>query len=125
MALRGLKRIGLLTVFGTLLATGVGLSFNAAQAATSAAHPMAIVSAAHRAKFGTILVNSRGIALYTWKAEKNGMVECTGQCAKIWPPLLLMKGQVAPMHVAGVMGAFGVVMRPGGGRQLTFNHHPL
>ena len=85
----------------------------------------ALVAVAHRARFGTILVNGRGFALYYWARETNGKVKCTGQCARVWPPVLLPAGARAPQHVAGVMGTFGMVMRPDGTHQLAFNHHPL
>ncbi len=54
-----------------------------------------------------------------------GAVKCAGQCATAWPPLLVVAGTRATMHVSGATGAFSVVMRPDGARQLAFNHHPL
>ncbi len=96
-----------------------------AHAAAPTAKPQTVVAVAHRAKFGAILVNGKGFALYYWSREMHGKVACTGSCATIWPPVLLAKGVNAPMHVAGVMGTFGVAMRPDGSHQLTFDRHPL
>jgi predicted lipoprotein with Yx(FWY)xxD motif len=36
---------------------------------------------------GVILVDSQGHALYTHTDENGKAVECTGECATVWPPL--------------------------------------
>src|SRR4051812_35717741 len=77
------------------------------------------------AQFGLILATRGHLALYTWNQEKLGKVKCTGGCAKMWPPLTIPHGTMAPKHIAGVMGTFGEVMRPDGKTQVTFNGHPL
>ena len=128
MIARQTTRIALTAIAGTLIAAGIAGAATAtggvAHAATPAAK-QALVSSAQRPAFGHVLVNGRGFALYYWAKEKTGTVKCTGACAAVWPPLLVPKGTMAPMHIAGVMGAFGVAMRPDGTHQLTFNHHPL
>ena len=77
------------------------------------------------AQFGSILATKGHLALYTWNQEKARKVKCTGACAKMWPPLTIPHGTMAPKHIAGVMGTFGEVMRPDGRTQVTFNGHPL
>ena len=77
------------------------------------------------AQFGSILATKGHLALYTWNQEKVRKVKCTGACAKVWPPITIPHGTMAPKHIAGVMGTFGEVMRPDGKTQLTFNGHPL
>jgi len=127
MIARHTTRIALTTIAGIILATGIARAAPARGVAHAAA-PAAkqtLVTAAQRPVFGHILVNGHGFALYYWSKEKTGTVKCTGQCATVWPPLLIPKGATTPAHVAGVMGTFGVAMRPDGGHQLTFNHHPL
>jgi predicted lipoprotein with Yx(FWY)xxD motif len=123
-------RIGLSAIAGTLLAAGVAGGVAAPRgvahaAAPAAARTQAIVATAQRPTFGKVLVNGQGFALYYWSKEKTGAVKCTGACARVWPPLLVASGARPPMHIPGAMGAFGVVMRPDGTRQLAFNHHPL
>ncbi len=116
------------TIAGTLLAAGIAgatISTAVTHAAAPATARVSLVGASQRPTFGHVLVNGRGFALYYWSKEKTGTVKCTGGCATVWPPLLVPKGAAAPMHVAGVTGAFGVAMRPDGSHQLTFNHHPL
>jgi predicted lipoprotein with Yx(FWY)xxD motif len=76
-------------------------------------------------QFGSILATKGHLALYTWNQEKTRKVKCTGACAKMWPPLTIPHGTMAPKHIAGVMGTFGEVMRPDGRTQVTFNGHPL
>jgi predicted lipoprotein with Yx(FWY)xxD motif len=76
-------------------------------------------------KLGPVLATPKHLALYTWKQEPAGKVRCTGVCAKAWPPLLVMKGEMVAKHVAGIMGTFGQVRRPDGHMQLTFNRHAL
>ena len=76
-------------------------------------------------QFGPILATPHHLALYTWTKEKDGKVHCTGSCAALWPPLLVMKGEMVPKHVAGVMGAFGEKRRPDGHMQVTYNGKPL
>ncbi len=121
------KRLALFTVPGMLLA-GLAGSVVAPHSLAHASAPAArqvLVRVAMRPKFGSILVNGRGLALYYWSREKPNQVKCTGQCAQAWPPVLVPSGATVPMHIAGAMGTFGVVMRPDGGHQLTFNKHPL
>jgi predicted lipoprotein with Yx(FWY)xxD motif len=77
------------------------------------------------AQFGSILATKGHLALYTWNQEKLRKVKCTGVCAKMWPPLTIPHGTMAPKHITGVMGTFGEVMRPDGKTQVTFNGHPL
>ncbi len=77
------------------------------------------------AQFGSILATKGHLALYTWNQEKLRKVKCTGACAKMWPPVTIPHGTMAPKHIAGVMGTFGEVMRPDGKTQVTFNGHPL
>src|SRR5919107_1658474 len=69
----------------------------------------------------TVLVNSNGQALYTSDLEQNGKVACTDDCTSIWMPAT-SAGASAP----SVDGAeVGVVKRPDGAEQLTFDGAPL
>jgi predicted lipoprotein with Yx(FWY)xxD motif len=76
-------------------------------------------------RFGPILATPGHLALYTWTKEKDGKVRCTGACAKAWPPLLVMKGEMVAKHEAGIMGTFGELRRPDGRMQVTFDKRPL
>ncbi|MBO0729118.1 MAG: hypothetical protein J2P57_07650 [Acidimicrobiaceae bacterium] len=75
------------------------------------------------AKFGKILVDSKGLALYTTNKDTATKSACTGTCLKFWPPLLLSSGQAQPTAGPGVTG-LGTFMRPEG-VQVTYHGKPL
>jgi predicted lipoprotein with Yx(FWY)xxD motif len=74
-------------------------------------------------QFGPVLATPGKRALYTWTAEKDLKIHCLGQCAKVWPPLYA-KGRM-PAKIAGIRGTFGVIRRPDGRLQVTFNRRPV
>lgn len=81
------------------------------------------VRAVNVAGIGTVLADAQGRTLYYFLPEHGGSVVCLGQCASIWPPDLAPTPMV--IAVAGVPGQFGIVTRPGGAAQLTYNTWPL
>jgi predicted lipoprotein with Yx(FWY)xxD motif len=72
---------------------------------------------------GDVLVGEDGSALYASVEEASGMVLCVDACAAIWQPLTLSDGQ--PTGSDGLTDNLGVVARPDGARQVTFNDRPL
>jgi predicted lipoprotein with Yx(FWY)xxD motif len=76
-------------------------------------------------KLGEVLTTSEKQAIYFWESEPKGTIRCTGICAKAWPPVLVKKGVVVPMHYAGIDGDFGTIRRPDGSRQLTLDRRAL
>jgi predicted lipoprotein with Yx(FWY)xxD motif len=87
----------------------------------SAARPAAVLVKTASAK---VLVNAQGMTLYVYTPDKPNKSACYGQCAKAWPPLLV-KGATVPATMPGIKGKFGVAVRTGGARQLTFDGAPL
>lgn len=77
---------------------------------------MATVAAKQLGSSGNVLVDSSGRALYTNDQEK-GMVKCTGACVSIWKPLTV-KGAPTGNSISGTLG---VVKRPDGTKQVTFD----
>ena len=71
-----------------------------------------------------VLVNAQGRTLYVFSPDKPNKSACYGQCAKAWPPLLV-KGATVPATMPGIKGKFGVAVRTGGARQLTYDGAPL
>jgi predicted lipoprotein with Yx(FWY)xxD motif len=71
-------------------------------------------------KLGTVLVNSRGLTLYMFKPDRQKRVTCKGQCAVIWPPLRVKKGQRPTAGGAAKKKLLGL-----DGRVVTYNHWPL
>ena len=75
-------------------------------------------------KYGKILVDQKGFALYTDAANKPPKKwPCKGACLTVWPPLVLSKGQAKPVAGKGVSG-LGVINGPSG-RQVTWHGKPL
>jgi predicted lipoprotein with Yx(FWY)xxD motif len=67
---------------------------------------------------GKVLVNSSGRPLYAADQETGGKVLCTGACNSFWAPLTVSSGTPTGDSVAGKLG---VVKRPDGTRQVTYN----
>jgi predicted lipoprotein with Yx(FWY)xxD motif len=74
---------------------------------------------------GTVLVDSKGFALYSPDQERSGTVRCTGSCTAIWVPLTLSQGVSGPTASSSLMSKLGTVMRPDGKSQVTFDGKPL
>jgi len=67
-----------------------------------------------------VLTNSAGFTLYWFAPDTSTTSKCTGSCATYWPPL---KGPVTAG--SGVTGTLGVITRPDGTMQATYDGHPL
>jgi predicted lipoprotein with Yx(FWY)xxD motif len=72
---------------------------------------------------GTVLDNAQGLTLYYNTREAGGTIVCTGSCATAWPPVIVTG--TLPKASGSMMGAFGVIGRPDGSTQLTYNGMPL
>jgi predicted lipoprotein with Yx(FWY)xxD motif len=68
----------------------------------------------------TVLTNAQGLTLYLFAPDTPASSKCTGSCAVYWPPVT---GD--PRAGPGVTGKLGTISRPGGGRQATYDGHPL
>jgi predicted lipoprotein with Yx(FWY)xxD motif len=76
--------------------------------------------------FGRVLARPDGQALYFWSVEKRDFrIHCTRACARLWPPLIVRGAAKVPARIANVKGRFGVIRRPDGRRQLTWNRLPV
>jgi predicted lipoprotein with Yx(FWY)xxD motif len=67
-----------------------------------------------------VLTNSAGFTLYWFAPDTSATSKCTGSCATVWPPV---KGPSSAG--SGVTGTLGVITRPDGTMQATYNGHPL
>ena len=102
----------------------LAISGSTTLAANEAMRPRLVTTIQDKA-LGEVLTTSNKQAIYVWNSEPKGKIRCTGSCAKAWPPVLVKKGVVVPMHYAGIKGDFGTIRRPDGSRQLTLDRRAL
>jgi predicted lipoprotein with Yx(FWY)xxD motif len=88
---------------------------------SSASNGTAMTVATKRIDGRTVLVDADGKALYISDQEAGGTVRCTGACLEFWEPLTI-QGQPTGT-VSG--GTLGVLTRPDGKTQVTFNGDPV
>ena len=103
---------------GPASASGAGKAVTKATAATKV-----VVDEVSVAKYGKVLVDQKGLALYYDTANKPMHFACTGDCLTAWPPLVLAKSQSAALAGTGVTG-LGTVRAPSG-LQVTWKGNPL
>ncbi len=89
---------------------------------TSAASTHPAVMTANNSKFGTILVSSAGMTLYTF-TNGSSPASCTGTCLGVWPPLTVPAGVSTPTGGSGVTN-LGTTMA-NGVTQVTEMGQPL
>ena len=77
-----------------------------------------------QAKLGKILVDDKGMTLYVFDKDTFGKSNCTGDCLKNWPPLIVKSEKDL---VAGrlITGKLATIKREDGTLQVTINAMPL
>ena len=113
-----------LTTLALASFVALAVAASAAQSASEPMHPK-LVRTIMDARLGEVLTTSNRQAIYVWRSEPRGKIRCTGPCAAAWPPVVVKKGVMVPMHYAGIKGDFGTVRRPDGSRQLTLDRRAL
>lgn len=74
-------------------------------------------------RYGTVLFDGKGRAIYLFTKEEGRKSRCYGECAHAWPPVLT-KGR--PRAGAGIDAAkLGRTERRNGKMQVTYGGHPL
>jgi predicted lipoprotein with Yx(FWY)xxD motif len=71
-------------------------------------------------KLGVVLVNSKGLTLYMFVPDHRKRVTCKGECAVVWPPLKVKKGQKPTAGGAARKKLLGT-----DGRVVTYSRWPL
>ena len=110
---------------GLLLAAagvaGLVAAFAVAAHGSSSGNVRVVMTAKNKALGKTILVNLRGMTLYSLSAERHGRFICKDSaCLALWKPLVVAKG-IKPTGVSGLTA----VKRPDGKRQVAFRGAPL
>jgi predicted lipoprotein with Yx(FWY)xxD motif len=83
----------------------------------------ATVDVANNPQLGNILVDSKGLTLYTFQNDTGSMSTCNGSCAQFWPPLIASGKPSAGSGVSA--GMLGTSKRSDGSTQVTFAGHPV
>jgi predicted lipoprotein with Yx(FWY)xxD motif len=77
----------------------------------------------HSSRYGQVLFDGRGFALYAFTRDRRGRSVCTGACAKEWPPLL---AHGRPQTAAGLEKSLvATTRRADGSLQVTYAGRPL
>ncbi|MDJ1157676.1 hypothetical protein QNA08_05455 [Chelatococcus sp. SYSU_G07232] len=92
-------------------------------AAATLAAPAALAQGAAPARVaetakGKAYVDARGMTLYVFDRDTAGKSNCTGDCAKNWPPFTASAG-------AKASGAWSLVQRDDGSLQWAYDGKPL
>ena len=74
------------------------------------------------AELGTIFTDARGMTLYRYMKDEEGVSNCYDQCAVNWPPLLTDADPTGP---DAVVAGLGTTIRTDGSQQVTYNGVPL
>lgn len=96
----------------------------AAQAPAAAAPSgPAMVNLGKNDKFGSFLVDDKGMTLYLFTNDTPNTPTCYSKCATFWPPLLTNGNAVAGSGLDA--SKFGTASRTDGTTQVTYNGWPL
>jgi predicted lipoprotein with Yx(FWY)xxD motif len=114
-----------------LLLAAVLFATLAAATIASGASPSALAKAqAARAtvttsssKYGRILFDGRGRALYAFTHDPRGRSLCSGACAKAWPTYVVSAHARAASGVR--QSLLGTIRRANGAKQVTYRNRPL
>jgi predicted lipoprotein with Yx(FWY)xxD motif len=114
--------IGLLAL---VIVAGCGSSSSSSSSNTSTASTAkgAVAVDLGTTKAGKVLVGPNGRAVYLFEKDKGTTSECSGACAKAWPPLTTSAKPTAGTGVTASM--LGITKRADGTEQVTYNGHPL
>ena len=67
---------------------------------------------------GGMMVDHKGMTVYTFDKDKGGKSMCTGECATMWPPMMAPAGAKAE-------GKFTPIKRDDGTMQWAYDGKPL
>lgn len=92
------------------LGTAVLLSLFTLGAHAADAHPVKMVDG--------MLVDSKGMTVYTYDDDTATKSDCTGKCAVNWPPVIVTDSKTMPPD-------YSVITRDDGKKQLAYKGKPL
>jgi predicted lipoprotein with Yx(FWY)xxD motif len=74
-------------------------------------------------RYGSILFDGRGFALYAFTKDAAGQSNCGGACAKAWPPYIVAGRPTAATGSKSRL--LGMIKRGDGKLQMTYAGRPL
>ncbi|MDA0799064.1 MAG: hypothetical protein O2884_10400, partial [Chloroflexi bacterium] len=83
----------------------------------------AAVTLSASAMYGDILTTVGGRSIYLYTRDEPLVTNCSGGCARSWPPILTVDAPTAGEGVDGTL--LGVISRGDGSKQVTYNGWPL
>jgi predicted lipoprotein with Yx(FWY)xxD motif len=92
-------------------------------AATPATGAAAVIVSAAKTSLGQVLVDAKGMTLYVFLQDANGVSACYDQCAKNWPALITSVKASAMNGVNATL--LGTTKRTDGSMQVTYKGMPL
>jgi predicted lipoprotein with Yx(FWY)xxD motif len=96
----------------------------ATEAPTAAPGQYTVISASNPT-LGAIMVDSKGMTLYTFAIDKPDESMCTGACAQFWPPLTVTEG-VSPTASSDISASLLTTFkRADGTTQVAYDTRPL
>jgi predicted lipoprotein with Yx(FWY)xxD motif len=118
-------------LLGVAVAVGAGLATASSPIADPGSRTAAAPSRASkvakvrlgRTRFGRVLVDGRGFALYLFTRDRRSRSRCYGPCAEAWPPLRTARRPIAGRGIPA--RRLGTTRRRRGARQVTYAGHPL
>jgi predicted lipoprotein with Yx(FWY)xxD motif len=96
---------------------------SASPAAGSPTLPAKPQLASANSRYGRIVVDGSGRALYLFDIERDATPRCYDACAVSWPPLRATTASTSDPQLSQAL--IGVANRKDGSRQVTYNGHPL
>jgi len=109
--------IGAIVVVAAVVGVAIAIAASGGGSGSAPKTGSGTVSVQKLSGAGTVLVDSQGRALYRSEQEREGMVLCTGPCLSFWQPLTVKDTPKAQ----SLQGKLGIVQRPDGGSQVTYN----
>lgn len=73
---------------------------------------------------GSIVTDASGKTLYKYANDTSTVSNCSGTCARVWPPLTVPSG-TTPTAGAGISGQLATIQRADGTTQVTLDGSPL
>src|SRR5439155_8529020 len=106
-----------------LLLVSIAVAASAVGVASAATHSSRSTVTVKSSKYGRILFDGRGFALYAFTRDPRDRSVCRGACAAAWPPYVI---RTPPRADAGVESSLlGTVRRSDGRLQVTYARRPL